>query len=696
MMWVMTRHRGRTAATALAVAACAALAVGAALLVPGAKKGDVDPVGMLISGAGLVAGIVSAWLAWLTLRDGDSNPAATAARLAGQVLPAETQARRRLLAGDAAAIDVRFVLRPAAGPSAAGARPEGTLRGVADYYRQLRPGRMVITGAAGSGKTVLAIELVLALLDTRAPDDPVPVRLSLASWAELTTTARLSTADPPPPDPHQVRAWLVRVLVETYHLRRAAARSLVDAGMVLPVLDGLDEMDAVDHGTHLYRSRARHALDTLNAYQQGRDRAPLVLTVRSTAYLNLQQLNVWARDAARVEIAAVSLLQSREFITRRASNPDRWTSVLEHLSAFPSGALARGLSTPWRLTVAVAAHEQRAPASGAYLNTPRDLLNPALGTEDAVRDHLIGLLLTTTLQAHPTAGHAAPEQVRAWLGTLATYLNTNAATGRTVAGRTLSGTDLVPHELWPVAGPRRARATHTLLWVAVVCVTYTPGVPAAASASLGVGALVGLLRSWRGWPEPLRLGWGSAPGRRKPIDRFVFWLVVGTLFGSVFGLALVLVLRRTGRLDSAPSVAVGPKGVVRGDAVFGIAIGIAGGLTVGIMGGVASAFAGEGGFLGGFASGLGVEKGRFIDGFAKVFVSGIAGSLAIGLGIAAVAVRYLVLLMWTRRGSAVLPLSLGHFLAWAEEAGLLRIAGNAYQFRHRELQDWLADPANQV
>jgi hypothetical protein len=41
---------------------------------------------------------------------------------------------------------------------------------------------MVITGAAGAGKTVLAVELILALLEGRDSDDPVPVRVSASSW----------------------------------------------------------------------------------------------------------------------------------------------------------------------------------------------------------------------------------------------------------------------------------------------------------------------------------------------------------------------------------------------------------------------------------------------------------------------------------------------------------------------------------
>ncbi|MEN3538520.1 hypothetical protein AAH991_25645 [Microbispora sp. ZYX-F-249] len=53
-----------------------------------------------------------------------------------------------------------------------------------------------------------------------------------------------------------------------------------------------------------------------------------------------------------------------------------------------------------------------------------------------------------------------------------------------------------------------------------------------------------------------------------------------------------------------------------------------------------------------------------------------------------VVARYLMLLIVTR---GRLPWRLGRFLRWCHaDAGLLRTAGIACQFRHRELQDHLA------
>jgi hypothetical protein len=68
---------------------------------------------------------------------------------------------------------------------------------------------------------------------------------------------------------------------------------------------------------------------------------------------------------------------------------------------------------------------------------------------------------------------------------------------------------------------------------------------------------------------------------------------------------------------------------------------------------------------------------------------------------AAVVVWFCGTRAWLRYGLAVadyrlhglLPLRLGRFLVWAHGAGLVRVAGIAYQFRHAEFQHWLAAEA---
>ncbi|ONI67547.1 hypothetical protein BWI15_31015 [Kribbella sp. ALI-6-A] len=53
--------------------------------------------------------------------------------------------------------------------------------------------------------------------------------------------------------------------------------------------------------------------------------------------------------------------------------------------------------------------------------------------------------------------------------------------------------------------------------------------------------------------------------------------------------------------------------------------------------------------------------------------------------------RYFSLLLCTRVGRNRLSWSLAHFLDACYRAGLVRVAGTGYQFRHRELQDYLAN-----
>jgi predicted NACHT family NTPase len=92
---------------------------------------------------------------------------------------------------------------------------------------------LVILGAPGSGKTTLAVQLLLRLLEIRTAAYPVPVLLTANGWD--------TTAHP------RIRDWLAFRLSKDYPALRAIDEAmpgeLVDSGMVLPVIDGLDELD---------------------------------------------------------------------------------------------------------------------------------------------------------------------------------------------------------------------------------------------------------------------------------------------------------------------------------------------------------------------------------------------------------------------------------------------------------------------
>ena len=154
--------------------------------------------------------------------------------LAAAVLDEARTARSQLIgvdeAGDQPA-NVRFVrcsgrLRQVGGAS------DGDLATVLEYYQSLAPGRLVVLGEPGAGKTVLAIELLIRLLERRRRDKtmPVPVLISAAAYDTRLTWEK----------------WLAGHLVLRFAISPAAAARLVRDRRILPLVDGLDEMDHAD------------------------------------------------------------------------------------------------------------------------------------------------------------------------------------------------------------------------------------------------------------------------------------------------------------------------------------------------------------------------------------------------------------------------------------------------------------------
>ncbi|MEU9405828.1 NACHT domain-containing protein [Streptomyces sp. NPDC048281] len=638
----------------------------------------------------LIPTVPGAYLAWAAYRDDRREAAAdTDAKvktLAAAVAATETRQRTQLIGPGAHRIDVAFRHHAEPANNAAGAAPDGRLTDIVAYYQRLRPARLVIAGEPGAGKTLLAVELLLGLLTDpgRTDTDSVPVRFSLAGW---------DTGRP-------LQEWLAHQVHQQFRdqgITLADAAVLVNQHRILPVLDGLDEMDT--DTTPAGRRRAARALQELNKFQDPTGSAPVILTCRTTQYQELAAQDLRMREGARIQLDPVTSGQAAAYLTARRTNPDRWRPVLDTLRTAPGGTLARALATPWRLNLATTAYEERHPDTHTYLREPGHLLT--LASPSAVREHLLALYLPAAAHQHPTRpDRYHPDQVHRWLAALAAHLST------TTPQSTATGTDLVLHRLWPMAGPRRVRTADTLL---TVLLTLAPATLALAQAPISFSApqltgaapfaLVALPTVWLAShpvgqePQVLQLQRLLNPTQRHHL---VLALAVGLAVGLVVGLTYGL----------AGGLAVG--------IAVGLAVGIAVGIAVGLMGGL------MGGFLGGLAFGLagplrdvpptdprhpvrddlavGLTVGLAF-GLAFGLMGGLAGGLAIGLAfglayglaaglywLAGAGRRYLVFLCCAR---GRLPWHLGAFLNWAYQAGLLRISGVAYQFRHRELQDWL-------
>ncbi|MET8292257.1 NACHT domain-containing protein [Streptomyces sp. NPDC005132] len=306
-------------------------------------------------GATLVAlapTLPGAYLTWAAYRDDRREAAAdTDAKvktLAAVVAAAETRQRAQLIGPGAHRIDVTFHQRTEPANNATGAAAHGRLTDIVSYYQNLRPARLAITGEPGAGKTLLALDLILGLLThpRRTDAAPVPVRFSLADW---------NTEQP-------LQEWLAHQVYQQFRdhgITLADATTLVNGYRVLPVLDGLDEMDT--DATPAGRRRAASALEELNDYQDPTGIAPVVLTCRTTQYEDLAGLDLRMREAARIQLDDVSPGQATAYLTARSTSPDRWQPVIDTFTTAPAGILARSLATPWRLNLSATAYEERHP-----------------------------------------------------------------------------------------------------------------------------------------------------------------------------------------------------------------------------------------------------------------------------------------------------------------------------------------------
>ncbi|MDQ1014519.1 NACHT domain-containing protein [Streptomyces afghaniensis] len=599
--------------------------------------------------------------------------------LAVQVQDNERELRRQLLGRDTRRIDLRYTLRampgraaeaPAAGRTFRDPGNPGPDPDIAGFFRATRPRRLVIAGAPGSGKTVLALELVLALAAGRADGDPVPVRIPMAQW---------DTA-------HTLPEMLVDHLTQTLDWPRDMAERLVARGMVLPVLDGLDEMDPPrgDGSPDPDAPRARAAVHHLNAHQEGMDAGSLLLTSRIAHYEAFLAREP-VIDSALVVISPVESEPALTYLRDRCHDPGRWQPLLDHLAAHPSGVHAHALSTPWRLGLTATVYR--------YHGDPAELL--ALHDTDALDRHLLARYIPAAVEPSAAPPAYRPAQVHRWLHHLTGHLTGTGATAYPT-------TDISVHGLWPLAGPRRVRVADALLTFCTISAVLpaawlTPEPGAAAASVLALAVACGLAAALA--LSPSRLDWQKRhlPGLRGP---FVLGLVVNpvlaTFVGVAAGLAVGAAIAAAGHpgaglvvgtvvswvaglgagfrfsvaaglRGAAPTTAVSPPVALRDDTVYGLFYAV----STGLFGGLA---------VGGTVALLLEPSTGLVVGAATAVASGQASGLS-------AARRYLVFLLCARRR---LPFRLGRFLDWACSAGLMRYSGPAYQFRHAELQHWLA------
>ncbi|MGW5634262.1 NACHT domain-containing protein [Streptomyces sp. NPDC003832] len=628
---------------------------------------------------------------------------------------------------------------PVQGRQYADEGPGASVPDIATFYRGVSSGRLIIVGPPGAGKTVLAIELALEMLKTRTGGAPVPVRVPLAEW-DLRTTPKFED-------------FLITRLVSALGWSRALVTDLVSFRLVLPVLDGLDEMDPpLRHNGSTVRDadghplpdpnapRARGALEQLNDYtdRSGKDPGQLVLTCREAHYEALPEEGR-LQAGTLVRIDGVETDQAVAYLTKRSNLAADWRDILESLAHGPS-ELAQALSTPWRLSLVATTYRDR--------GNPRDLLT--LPSPEAVEEYLLARCIPAATASTTRAHHRyEPAKVHRWLHHTATSLLASRSVG--LAGEhSESGTDLALHRMWPLAGRTRVPLADgaltflifVALWSPAIVLAQEPGplsiTVVALAGLLGVANTVADIRE----PQPFRV-----PTRRehislRPFEGFMAAYesvryrdalekarkyvpgvaLVYTLFSCavhVFRVAdfpartpAVLRLDILGRDDNPVSRAISTLvltpliSAVVGFLVVGFVFflaalptALARGATAALTDPATHALTPGAEIRDDLKSALGVAA--LIATTVGAGTAAVSGpQTAFGLGWLAFTVtllslgpnagrRYLAFKLCSVSRRRV-PLRLRPFLDWACDAGLLRPSGIAYQFRHQELQRWLA------
>lgn len=564
---------------------------------------------------------------------------------------------------------------------------------LAGCFRRLRLRRLVITGGAGTGKTTLALQLLLELIRTRTADEPVPVLLQAADWdVEIHPT---------------LESWVAARLRADYALPgargagRDTAQALASGGHLLPILDGLDELPEPARA-----GVVRTLASTLPKTQQ------LIVTSRTKEYGGAVAGAKRALVAAAVVAPkALKPEHAAEYLSTCLTLPSpSWDEVLTALRSGTAPALANVATTAMGLWLIRAVYLDRDADPAPLIHEYRD-------DDKVLRAHLLDNLIDALLAAQArvdrhrwTRRSWDPAKAREWTARLARL----ASEHRT---RNMAWWTVVDY----ASQRTRRKWLLPVTWWVAVWTGLIYGIPAALAAGLAQGTVFGLVFGVAyGFQTVSQIVKSPDPTRlRRVLRRLVFsrarelrravlgasimlpsvayaWWSRGVWWGlSTAGGFLVMAwfaLRSpataaetggTGEFDEErlqPFMhAVTPRSLWRQSRAMA-GLHLTGGLFAGLVGGLVAEFA--------IDSAVAADTVRLI---------GLAGALGILSGMAQRSLRG----VWLRTVTTLphlapserLPLRLMSFLDDMHRLGVLRATGPIYQFRHAQMHDHLAENA---
>jgi predicted NACHT family NTPase len=253
-------------------------------------------------------------------------------------------------------------------------------------------GKLLILGAPGSGKTTTQLELAQALIKRaeEQPDYPVPVLFNLSSWKD----DRQSLAD-----------WLVAELKSKYGVSTKLGKEWVVNHQLLPMLDGLDELEP---------QRQELCVYVINQFLASETR-PLSLVVcsRSEEYSNYAtqlQLN------GAIYLQSLTNNQICDYLTS-INYIKLWSTISSDLD------LLELVKTPLLLSITVLAFQEISVEEWQHLTSTADRIQYLL-------DAYVGRMLTREFTSKAYLKNKPPNarQTRMWLVWLAQQMQRESKT----------------------------------------------------------------------------------------------------------------------------------------------------------------------------------------------------------------------------------------------------------------------------
>lgn len=575
---------------------------------------------------------------------------------------------------DAVRLDLGLASRPAAIQSAASlalrlpALPDQFLppqTSIADVYEQAGQ-ELLILGEPGAGKSTLLLELAHHLLRQAEQHEtqPLPLVVPLSSWANRCLP---------------LQTWLIEQVALLYDVPPQLSRQWVEAEQVLPLLDGLDEMDeaarpACIAAINSYHRAHLHPLivcSRTDEYERATAHERLALhTAVVVQPLSVEQVDRYLAPLGKPLAALRRTLKKHEALAALATTPLMVQILILTFHGTPMGQLSQQeailLQQIWKAYV-----KRMVERKGDVNRYPLDHSVCWLSwLARRMREHNQTIFTLEGLQPDLLPkGYAKRYQ---WSAALLIGVISGLLTGLSVGLLTGLSIGLRFGLLFgPSVGLRFGLLDGLLA-----------GLLSGPLSGLPYGLFVGLRRqiepaervslSWKTFRNGLLAGLllGLLDG---PSVGLLLGLLVGLLAGPLAGLILGLKLEQLGQYGMLT-----PNEGLRRSLRHGLSLLMVSGPVFGLVGGLFGGL--RGGLLDGLFFGL-------PDGLGGGLVFGLIFGLFFGLG---AVVQHYTLRFWLAR-LGCFPYNAVPFLEDATKRILLQRVGGGYRFTHRLLLDYLAD-----